>query len=110
MTRILLSVGVMIVVTYLPRAIPFLFSRPITSKFILSFLSYIPYAVLAVMTIPAIFSSTGEPLSAVVGCGVAAVLSWFGCKLALVAVAAVAAAFLCLYLQQALAISCISMI
>lgn len=100
MTKILLSVGVMILVTYLPRAIPFWFSRPITSRFVLSFLSYIPYAVLAVMTIPAIFDSTGQPLSAAVGCGVAAILSWFGCKLALVAVAAVLAAFLCLYLQS----------
>lgn len=105
MTRILLSVGVMVLVTYLPRAIPFWFSRPITSRFVLSFLSYIPYAVLAVMTIPAIFDATGEPLSAAVGCIVAAVLSWRGCKLAPVAVAAVLAACLCLYLQSVIAFS-----
>ena len=49
---------VMAGVTYLIRMIPFvLVKEKIKNRFILSFLHYIPYAVLTVMTIPAIFST-----------------------------------------------------
>ena len=47
----------------------------ITNKVILSFLHYIPYTVLAVMTVPAIFSSTSSVLSAMCGFIVAIVLA-----------------------------------
>ena len=52
---------VMAGVTYLIRAVPFvLFRKRIKNKFIQSFLYYIPYAVLAAMTFPSIFYSTGS--------------------------------------------------
>lgn len=76
-------------VTYLVRAIPLvLVKKKIQNRFILSFLHYIPYAVLSVMTIPAIFYSTGEPISAIVGFAVAIVLAYREKSLLLVAAAA----------------------
>lgn len=68
---------VMAVVTYLVRAIPFVaFRKKIKNQFFKSFLYYVPYAVLGAMTFPAIFTSTGSVLSAVVGCGVAIFLAF----------------------------------
>ncbi len=85
----------MALVTYLIRAVPFtLFRKKITSRFVRSFLAYIPYAVLTAMTIPAIFYSTGDLLTAVVGTVVALVLAYFNCPLIVVAMAAAASALL----------------
>ncbi len=88
-------IGVMAGVTYLIRMVPFtVFRKKIKSRFIRSFLAYIPYAVLAAMTIPAIFYSTGDSLTAAVGTAVALVLAYFDCPLIVVAVSAAAAALL----------------
>lgn len=55
-------------VTYLVRMIPLVLVRgKIRSRFLLSFLHYVPYAVLSVMTVPAIFYATESPKSAAVG-------------------------------------------
>ena len=73
-------------VTYLIRMLPLvLIKKEIKNRFVLSFLHYIPYAVLSVMTIPAIFSATGSVASAVVGFLIALVLSYFGKGLTTVA-------------------------
>ena len=78
-------------VTYLVRMIPMvLLKEKIRSRFLLSFLHYIPYAVLSVMTVPAIFSATESPISAVAGFLVAVTLSWQGLSLVQVAAAACA--------------------
>lgn len=67
---------VMALVTYLVRAIPFVaFRKKIKNRFFKSFLAYVPYAVLGAMTFPAIFTSTGSVLSAVIGCAVAVFLA-----------------------------------
>lgn len=59
---------IMASVTYLIRAIPFILVRKqIKNKFLRSFLSYIPYAVLAAMTFPAIIYSTASIPSAFIG-------------------------------------------
>lgn len=80
---------VMAGVTYLVRMLPLvLVKRKIENKFLLSFLYYMPYAVLAVMTVPAIFTATGSLLSAVVGFVVALLLAYFGKSLVVVAGAA----------------------
>lgn len=82
-------------VTYLVRMLPLvLVKKKIRSRFLLSFLYYIPYAVLSVMTIPAIFYATDYRLSAVLGCAVALILSFLEQSLVKVAAAACAAAFL----------------
>ncbi|MBQ4550998.1 MAG: AzlD domain-containing protein [Oscillospiraceae bacterium] len=78
--------------TYLVRMLPLVLMKgKITNRFLLSFLHYIPYAVLSVMTIPAIFSATGDLRTAAAGFVVAMVLSWKGKSLLTVAAAACAA-------------------
>ena len=77
-------------VTYLVRMLPLvLVRRKITNRFVRSFLYYIPYSVLSVMTVPAIFYSTGNIISALVGTAIAVVLSYK--KKSLIVVAAFAA-------------------
>ncbi len=74
-------------ITYLVRMLPLvLIKNEIQNRFILSFLHYIPYAVLAVMTVPAIFTSTGGLLSATVGFLTAVVLAYFRQSLTVVAI------------------------
>ncbi|MDE6833773.1 MAG: AzlD domain-containing protein [Ruminococcus sp.] len=93
--NIALYVIVMAVVTYLIRMIPFVFFRKkIKSKFFRSFLYYIPYAVLSAMTIPAIFYSTGNIITAIAGTVTAFVLSYFNLPLIVVALSATAMAFI----------------
>lgn len=85
---------VMAAVTYLIRMIPFTFFRQkIKSRFFRSFLYYIPYAVLSAMTIPAIFYSTGNIITAVAGTAVAVVLAYFNLPLIIVALAAAGTSF-----------------
>ncbi len=77
---------VMAGVTYLVRMLPLVFFRKkIKSRFIRSFLYYVPYAVLASMTVPAIFYSTGSLPSAILGTAVAVIVSYFGKSLVTVA-------------------------
>lgn len=93
--NIALYIAVMAVVTYLIRMIPFAFFRKkIKSRFFRSFLYYIPYAVLSAMTIPAIFYSTGNIVTAFVGTVTAFVLSYFNLPLIVVALSATATAFI----------------
>lgn len=69
---------VMAGVTYLVRVLPLiLVKNKIKNRFILSFLHYMPYAVLAAMTVPAIFYATGSIWSAVAGLAVGVVLAFF---------------------------------
>ena len=82
-------VAVMAAVTYLIRMLPLtVFRRPIRSRFVQSFLTYIPYAVLGAMTFPDVFYSTGDLRSAAAGVVVAVILAWRGKGLLTVAVAA----------------------
>ena len=84
--RFFLYLFVMASVTYLVRMLPLVFFRKrIKSRFVRSFLYYIPYAVLSVMTIPGIFYSTGSLPSATLGAFVAVVLAYFGRSLITVA-------------------------
>ena len=80
---------VMAGVTYFVRMLPLiLVKKKIENKFLLSFLYYMPYAVLAVMTVPAIFTATGSVASAAIGFAVALFLAYFGKSLVIVAGAA----------------------
>ena len=92
---ILIGIAVMAVVTYLVRMLPMaIFRKKITSVRVQSFLYYVPYAVLAAMTFPAIFSSTGSRISAIIGCVVAVCLAYFKKGLLTVSVGAAAAVFI----------------
>ena len=78
---------VMAGVTYLVRMIPLvLVKKKIKNRFILSFLHYMPYAVLTVMTVPAIFHATGSIWSALLGFCVAIALSYLEKSLVTVAI------------------------
>ena len=93
---------VMALVTYLIRMLPLAFFRKkITSPFLLGVLHYMPFAVLGTMTVPAIFTSTGEPISAVAGFLVALLLGLKRRSLIEVALAATAAAYITSLLLQA---------
>lgn len=86
--------AVMALVTYLIRMVPFvLVKKKIKNRFLLSFLYYVPYAVLSVMTVPAIFYSTDKGLSAAVGFLTAVVLAYFEKSLLSVAASACVAVY-----------------
>ena len=81
--------------TYLVRMLPLVLMKgKIRSRFLLSFLHYIPYAVLSVMTVPAIFSATENPITAAAGFVTALILAWRGKSLLQVAAAACGAVLL----------------
>lgn len=94
--KFLLYLAVMAGVTYLIRMIPLVAVRhKIENRFIISFLYYVPYTVLTVMTVPAILYATSSMISAVVGFAVALVLAYFERSLVTVAAGACGAVFLC---------------
>lgn len=81
-------------VTYLVRMLPLvLVKNQIKNQFILSFLYYIPYAVLAVMTVPAVFFATSSVISACVGVVVAVLLAYFEKSLIVIAFSSCAGVF-----------------
>lgn len=81
--------AIMAGVTYLIRMVPLVFFRKkIKSRFLRSFLYYIPYTVLTVMTFPAVFYSTGYIASAIVGTAVALILAFMRRSLIVVAAGA----------------------
>lgn len=89
-----LYIIVMAGVTYLIRVLPFaFFTKKIESTFLKSLLYYMPYAVLSAMTVPAIFYSTGNMTTAIIGTIVALVLAYFDLPLIVVALSAAAAVF-----------------
>lgn len=93
--NVVAHIFLMAAVTYLIRVIPFtVFRKKIRSRFVLSFLHYVPFAVLSAMTIPTIFYSTGNPITALAGTVVALVLAYGELPLVVVALSATAAAFL----------------
>ena len=89
-----LALFVMAGITYLVRMLPFvLFRKKIKNNFLKSFFYYIPYAVLAAMTLPAILYSTSSIPSAAAGLAVALLLAFFERGLLTVAVGSCLAAF-----------------
>lgn len=80
---------VMAGVTYLIRMLPMtVFRKPIHSRFIRSFLYYVPYAVLGAMTFPDVLYSTGNLWTALAGLVMAVLLSWKGKSMVTVAIGA----------------------
>lgn len=93
-TRAVICVAIMALVTYFPRVLPItIFRKKIESRFIRSFLSYTPYAVLGALTFPDVFFSTGSLFSAVGGAVVAVILGYKGRGLAEVAIVAIAVVY-----------------
>ena len=85
----------MAVTTYLIRVLPLtVFRKPIRSRFIRSFLHYVPYACLTAMTFPAILYDTSYIISGVVALIVAVALAFRGKGLVVVSLASCAAVFI----------------
>lgn len=83
---IYLYIAAMAVTTYLIRLLPMtLFRRPIKSRFLRSFLHYVPYACLSAMTFPNILSSTESLASGIAALVTAILLAYHGKSLIVVA-------------------------
>ena len=86
---------IMFAVTYAIRVLPItLLRKPITNRFVRSFLYYVPYVTLALMTFPAILTATSSVISAAVGFVVALIAAYREKSLLTVALQACLAVFL----------------
>jgi branched-subunit amino acid transport protein len=86
---------IMALVTYLIRTLPLtLIRKEIKNTTIKSFLYYVPYVTLAVMTFPAILESTSSVISAAIAFVIAVVLAWMGKSLFQVAMFSCASVFI----------------
>lgn len=82
-----LYIFIMAAVSYAIRAFPLtLIRKQIKNQFLQSFLYYVPYVTLAVMTFPAILHATQSPISGAIALVVGIVAAWFGADLFKVAV------------------------
>ena len=85
----------MVAVTYLIRVLPLtLIRKEIKNKTLRSFLYYVPYVTLAVMTFPAMIHATQSPISGVIALIVALLMAFFGLGLFPVAVGACVTVFI----------------
>ena len=90
-----LYIAVMASVTYLIRVLPLtLIRKDVRSVTVRSFLYYVPYVTLSVMTFPAIVDSTESQISGFSALVAAMGLAWFGASLFSVSVAACALVFI----------------
>ena len=80
---ILVSAGVSLLIRELPLT---LIRKPIKNRFLRSFLYYVPYVTLAVMTFPAILHATSSPIAGLAALVLGIVAAWFGANLFQVAV------------------------
>lgn len=91
---IYLSIFTAFFVSYLIRVLPLtLIRKPIKNRFIRSFLYYVPYITLAVMTFPAIVEATQSPIAGIIALVIGIILSYFGAGLFPVACACCAVVF-----------------
>lgn len=80
--NIYLYIAIMALVTYAIRVIPLAFIRKeIKNTFIRSFLYYVPYVTLAVMTFPAIIHDTQSPIAGALALGIGIAAAWRGLSL-----------------------------
>lgn len=74
--------AVMAGITYAIRVLPLtLIQRQIKNRFLQSFLYYVPYVTLAVMTFPAILDATQTPIAGMLALIAGILLAWFGASL-----------------------------
>lgn len=93
-TNVYLYIAVMAIVTYLIRTLPLtLVRREIKNVYIRSFLYYVPYVTLSVMTFPSMMDATNSQWSGLAALIAGIVLAWRGASLFKVAVAACAVVY-----------------
>ncbi len=85
---ILIMAGVSYVIRVLPLT---LIRKPVKSRFLRSFLYYVPYVTLAVMTFPAILDTGGSIIPGLAALVIGIAAAWFGLGLFPVAVSCCAA-------------------
>ena len=86
---------IMALVTYLVRVLPLtLIRKEIKNITVKSFLYYVPYVTLAIMTFPAILSATSSIISAAIAFVIAIVLAWIGKSFSQVAMLSCASVFI----------------
>ncbi|MBE6041849.1 MAG: AzlD domain-containing protein [Clostridiales bacterium] len=84
---IYIYIFVMAFATWCMRSIPSLvMKKPIKNRFVQSFLYYVPYVTLAIMTFPAIIEATESPIAGAAALIAGVVAAWLGAKLLSVAV------------------------
>ena len=82
-----LYIAVMFAVSYTIRILPLtLIRKPIRNQFIQSFLYYVPYVTLAVMTFPSILHTTSSPIAGLAALVLGIAAAWLGANLFQVAV------------------------
>lgn len=80
-------IAVMFAVSYTIRILPLtLIRKPIKSRFLRSFLFYVPYVTLAVMTFPSIIHATSSPIAGLAALVLGIAAAWLGANLFQVAV------------------------
>lgn len=95
MNRIYLAIAVMAATIYAIRVTPFLFIRkPIRNRFIRSFLYYVPYVTLAVMTFPAILTVTDNIWAGAAALIAGIIAAWLSRDLFVTAITCCVAVFL----------------
>lgn len=98
---LLIYLFIMVLVTNLIRVLPMtLIRKKITNPFLRSFLYYVPYVTLAVMTFPAIMEATSSPWGGFIALLFGIVAAWFGLGLFPVATVCCIVAFACEMLIQ----------
>lgn len=95
MNKMYIYIFIMAAVSYTIRVLPLtLIKKPIKNKFLQSFLYYVPYVTLAVMTFPAIVNATQSPVSGILALLVGIIAAWLGADLLIVAVSCCTVVFL----------------
>lgn len=96
MSKTLIYILIMAAVSFAIRVLPLtLIRKQIKNQFLRSFLYYVPYVTLAVMTFPAIMDATANPLVGLGALGVGIVAAWFGWDLFRVALSSCATVLIC---------------
>ncbi|MCI5574932.1 MAG: AzlD domain-containing protein [Clostridiales bacterium] len=92
--NIYLYIFIMAAVTFAVRVLPMtLIRRQIKSRFLRSFLYYVPYVTLSVMTFPAIINATQSPISGILALAAGIIAAWLGAGLFPVAITCCAVVF-----------------
>ena len=95
MNNVYIYIGIMFLVTFLIRVLPLtLIRKKITNVTLRSFLYYVPYVTLAVMTFPAIIEATGSIWSGIAALVAGVILAYFNVSLFGVAVSCCAVVFI----------------
>ncbi len=103
MNNTYIYIGIMFLVTFLIRVLPLTIIRKRIKNITLrSFLYYVPYITLAVMTFPTIIEATESTLAGLISFIVGILFAYFGASLFGVAVSCCAVVFVCEFIIKLL--------